>query len=397
MNDKVDVGLAERIARLMARSVSGKMTPEEEHELQEWRDVHPANEALFRKLADTDFIAGEYRRLRTVDASRPLADMRTRIGRRRGLAWRRLGWQVAGAAVAMLCLTWGIFLLREEKQEERQVAHVLTEEEETALYAAQIHPGKTEAVLTLGSGEQVSLGADVQRNERVMRETKKESGKREQPKLNCLSTPRGGEFQITLEDGTEVWLNAETQLIYPDTFNMEERRVKLKGEAYFKVARNEGKPFFVEADGQLVRVYGTEFNVRAYEEDEDVFTTLVSGKVALQPLQGNSAELVLKPGKQAVFDKGLQAMVVRPVDTESVTSWRKGMFVFEEQTLGQIMQDLSRWYNFSYEFREPALRATVFMGTVPRYGDFKEILDILEKSGGLKFRMKDRTVIVAAR
>lgn len=393
MNDKVDIGLAEHIACLIGRNLSGEMTPEEEHELQDWRDAHPANEALFRKLANTDYIAWEYRRLLAVDASRPLADMRTRVGRRRGVAWRRLGWQVAGAAVAMLCLSWGIFLLRQEQQE--GAVHVLTEEEETALYAAQIHPGKTEAVLTLGSGEQVSLGADVRKNEEVMRETKKESGKRKEPKLNCLSTPRGGEFRITLEDGTEVWLNAETQLIYPDTFNMEERRVKLRGEAYFKVARNEGKPFFVETDGQLVRVYGTEFNMRAYEEDEDVFTTLVSGKVALQPLQGNSAELVLKPGRQAVFDKGRQAMVVRSVDTESVTSWRKGMFVFEEQTLGQIMQDLSRWYNFSYEFREPALRATVFMGTVPRYGDFKEILNILEKSGGLKFRMKDRTVIIS--
>ena len=191
-------------------------------------------------------------------------------------------------------------------------------------------------------------------------------------------------------------MNAESKLIYTDTFSANERRLILKVEAYFEVVKDEQKPFYVESNGQVVRVYGTEFNVRSYEEDADIYTTLVSGRVSLQSMNGNEAELILTPGKQAVFDKRQRSTSVRPVDTQVVTSWRRGMFVFEEQNLEQIMRDLSRWYNFSYEFKDTSLRETVFMGSVPRYGDFNEILEILEKSGGVKFRVKDRVVIISA-
>ena len=238
------------------------------------------------------------------------------------------------------------------------------------------------------------MGADQEKNQVAIQQIRTVSKK--EKILNNLTTPRGGEFKITLEDGTQVWLNAESQLIYPDTFSANERRVILKGEAYFEVVKDEQKPFYVESNGQVVRVYGTEFNVRSYEEDADIYTTLVSGRVSLQSMNGNEAELILTPGKQAVFDKRQQSTSVRPVDTQVVTSWRRGMFVFEEQNLEQIMRDLSRWYNFSYEFKDTSLRETVFMGSVPRYGDFNEILEILEKSGGVKFRVKDRVVIISA-
>ena len=218
-----------------------------------------------------------------------------------------------------------------------------------------------------------------------------------QPRFNHLTTPRGGEFEITLEDGTKVWLNAESQLSYPDTFRSDERRVILKGEAYFQVAHNEEKPFYVESDGQLVRVYGTEFNIRSYEEDAAVYTTLISGSVALQVAGNLNAELFLTPGRQAVFDKKEASAFVRSVNTEVVTGWRKGLFVFEEQNLGQIMATLARWYNFDYEFADNVLSETVFMGSVPRYGDFNEVLEILEKSGGLKFRLENHTVIISHR
>ena len=271
---------------------------------------------------------------------------------------------------------------------------VLSEKQETEMYAAQIRPGETKAVLMLNNGVELELGADQEKNQVAIQQIRTVSKK--EKILNNLTTPRGGEFKITLEDGTQVWLNAESQLIYPDTFSANERRVILKGEAYFEVVKDEQKPFYVESNGQVVRVYGTEFNVRSYEEDADIYTTLVSGRVSLQSMNGNEAELILTPGKQAVFDKRQRSTSVRPVDTQVVTSWRRGMFVFEEQNLEQIMRDLSRWYNFSYEFKDTSLRETVFMGSVPRYGDFNEILEILEKSGGVKFRVKDRVVIISA-
>ena len=353
-----------------------------------WRDANPANEVTYQKLLDTVFLEREYKRLRAVKVDRPLADMETRVRYKSVRGYRRLLWQVSSAAAVLLFITSALLYLNTRPDV------VLSEKQETEMYAAQIRPGETKAVLTLNNGVELELGADQEKNQVAIQQIRTVSKK--EKILNNLTTPRGGEFKITLEDGTQVWLNAESQLIYPDTFSANERRVILKGEAYFEVVKDEQKPFYVESNGQVVRVYGTEFNVRSYEEDADIYTTLVSGRVSLQSMNGNEAELILTPGKQAVFDKRQQSTSVRPVDTQVVTSWRRGMFVFEEQNLEQIMRDLSRWYNFSYEFKDTSLRETVFMGSVPRYGDFNEILEILEKSGGVKFRVKDRVVIISA-
>ena len=388
MFDRMDLSLTERIGRLIYRRILGVITAEEVEELDFWRDANPANEVTYQKLLDTVFLEREYKRLRAVKVDRPLADMETRVRYKSVRGYRRLLWQVSSAAAVLLFITSTLLYLNTRPDV------VLSEKQETEMYAAQIRPGETKAVLTLNNGVELELGADQEKNQVAIQQIRTVSKK--EKILNNLTTPRGGEFKITLEDGTQVWLNAESQLIYPDTFSANERRVILKGEAYFEVVKDEQKPFYVESNGQVVRVYGTEFNVRSYEEDADIYTTLVSGRVSLQSMNGNEAELILTPGKQAVFDKRQQSTSVRPVDTQVVTSWRRGMFVFEEQNLEQIMRDLSRWYNFSYEFKDTSLRETVFMGSVPRYGDFNEILEILEKSGGVKFRVKDRVVIISA-
>lgn len=383
----------EELAGLIYRRILGTITPEEAEVLDEWRKIGAANETTYRRLMDTAFLERECRRIKAVNTSRPLADMQSRIGvcedRRRIHLWYRAGVAAAVAGLIFWGVSWFI----------PQSVQPLTEQQTTEMYASQIRPGETKAVLTLENGATVGLGADNGENEAVVRQKRTEAkkGKPEEQKLNQLTTPRGGEFRITLADGTQVWLNAESQLSYPDTFRTDERRVILNGEAYFQVARNEQKPFYVESDGQLIRVYGTEFNVRSYREDEEIYTTLVEGSVALQADNGANAELFLTPGHQAVFDKQTASVYIRPVDTGVVTSWRKGMFVFEEQNLGQIMAELSRWYDFDYEFTDNVLSETVFMGSVPRYGDFNDVLEILEKSGGVKFRMKERTVIVSAR
>lgn len=391
---KTKLKQTETLSRLIWRRILGTIEADEAALLDEWRKASPLNEATYRRLMDTAFLEREWRRIRAVDASRPLADMRARIRRRNVRRFLR-SWGRAGVAAAVVLgfVIGGVLYFRP------QAPQALPVPPETVQYAGQIRHGETKAVLTRDDGTVVNLGADAARNEEAMRRRPKKAKPvaTEAPKLNLLATPRGGEFEVTLVDGTKVWLNAESQLSYPETFRADERRVILKGEAYFQVARNEEKPFYVETDGQLVRVYGTEFNVRSYEEDAAVYTTLVSGSVALQPEGGANAELFLTPGHQAVFHKGNASTFVRAVDTETVTGWRKGMFVFEEQTLGQIMATLGRWYNFEYEFTDNVLTETVFKGSVPRYGDFNEVLEILEKSGGLKFRVREQTVTVAPR
>ncbi|RGV19852.1 FecR family protein [Odoribacter splanchnicus] len=386
----------EEIARLILRRISGTIGEEEAKLLDDWRNADPVNEATYRRLLDSTFLEREWRRMKSVDVARPLADMQAKI--RRGNTRRLVNvWKYAGIAAAVVIgfIVGGVVFFRHDPQLPLTVEG--TGERETALYASQIHPGETKATLTTDDGQVINLGADAAGNEKAMKKRREREKPVGVPRLNHLATPRGGEFEITLEDGTKVWLNAESQLSYPDTFRSDERRVILKGEAYFRVARNEEKPFYVESDGQLVRVYGTEFNIRTYEEDAAVYTTLISGSVALQAAGKLNAELFLTPGRQAVFDKKEASAFVRTVDTEVVTGWRRGLFVFEEQNLGQIMAALARWYNFDYEFTDNVLSETVFMGSVPRYGDFNEVLEILEKSGGVKFRMNGKTVTVSAR
>ena len=144
-----------------------------------------------------------------------------------------------------------------------------------------------------------------------------------------------------------------------------------------------------------VRVYGTEFNIHAYTEDKQIYTTLGSGSIAMQPLDGSKAELVLTPGHQAIFHKKDFSTSIRSVDTQAATSWHTGRFSFEEQTLAQIMRTLARWYKFDYTFEDERLADIVFKGSAPRYANLSEVLSILEKSGGIKFGVKEEKIIIS--
>ena len=171
--------------------------------------------------------------------------------------------------------------------------------------------------------------------------------------------------------------------------------MRIEGEAYFAVATDSLRPFYVETENQLVRVYGTSFNIRYYPEESEVYTTLEKGRVSLQRADDLGGELFLTPGHQSVFAISDMKVRVRPVNTDVVTSWRKGRFVFEHQTLLRIMQDLSRWYDFDYEIADASLGKEEFMGSIPRYSDFTTAISILEKCGGIRFTVADGKVIVS--
>lgn len=387
MNLRNDSERIRRLIGLITRKATGQTTPEEDAALEAWRREDPRNEALLDELLDGRTLGQAFRRRDAVDVSRPLADMEARIHRLHRVPLHRRMWFRYGAAAVVAGLVCGLTLLLRQPDGTTLTADNRTEH----LADSLIHHGSTRALLTRTDGETISLGPDEAENRAVIRALSPKA----QPAvlvMNDLTIPRGGEFKVELEDGTQVWLNAESTLHYPDSFSTDERRVRIEGEAYFKVARDERKPFYVETGGQLIRVYGTEFNVFAYPEEESVRTTLIEGSIALRPADGTAAELVLTPGHQAVFDKDSEVTSVRPVDTEAVTGWRRGVFVFDEQNLEQIMRALSRWYDFDYRFEDDRLRSLEFMGSMPRYGAFSEVLEILAKSCGLTFRLEGRTL-----
>ncbi|MCR5642611.1 MAG: FecR domain-containing protein [Prevotella sp.] len=372
----------ENISFLICKRLVGSITPEEQQELDEWRQQNRYNEAVYQRLNDPERLLVEHHRDQLTDYERPLADMKQRLNIGRHRPWR---YWVAAAVVVGLIAGAGIWWQR---------SIVAPTEELAAEASTEILPGRTQAILTLSSGETIELRNDTlyprpRYNEPTMQANV--------PELATLTTPRGGEFRVVLEDGTEVWLNAESRLSYPEVFDGKERRVQIEGEAYFKVAKNEEKPFIVNSGGQEIRVYGTEFNVHAYSDEADVYTTLVKGSISLRPVNGNQSELMLTPGKQAIFDKAEETARVVNVDTEVVTSWRSGVIVFEDQTMEQIMRTLSRWYDFDYEFLDRQTAETVFMGSIPKYGTFDEVCDIFHKLGGIRLHQQGRKVIISAK
>lgn len=382
------------ISWLICKQILGSITDEEKEVLDKWCRQSQQNEDAFQRLMNTDRLSLEHRRSRLTDYHRPLEDMKRRLrieadeepltvhhSSRRTMTYAIL----SAAAVLLLIFGVSVFLKQQGTEQGGPQKPVIAKTE--------ILPGRTQAVLTLDNGKQVELGTDVQSNTKAIAEVT--NG--EAIAFNNLTTPRGGEFKVTLEDGTEVWLNADSRLRYPETFEGNERRVEVSGEAYFKVAHHADKPFYVVSGGQEVRVYGTEFNVHAYEDEASIFTTLVEGSISLKPVNGNKSELMLTPGKQAVFNKDDASAHVRKVDTEVVTSWRSGVFVFEDQSLEQIMRTLSRWYDFQYEFADAKVASTVFMGSIPRYGSFGEVVEIFDKIGGVKLRQRDGKVVISTK
>lgn len=254
---------------------------------------------------------------------------------------------------------------------------------------------RSEVLLDTLSVSRVALASGVslrKEGERVVYESSRKANAVEL-KYNELIIPRGGEYDLVLEDGTHVWMNADSRLRYPMAFGEGERRVYLEGEAYFDVERDTARPFVVETGRQIVRVLGTAFNVNAYPDDEVHYATLVRGSVAVGNKRDGDSR-VLRPGEQIVMRAETGEVIVRQVDVRQVVAWKEGMFVFDGQTLEQIMSKLSRWYNVTVFYRNPGAKPLVFKGNLPRYSDFRQVLDILERSSDVRFGVRGRTVTV---
>ena len=207
---------------------------------------------------------------------------------------------------------------------------------------------------------------------------------------STLNIPKGMIFDVVLEDGTHIWLNADSKLHFPATFDDDERRVRLEGEGYFDVAHDAGRPFVVETPGQAVTVLGTQFNVSAYPDEQKEFTTLVEGSVSLS-LPGGGSETMLRAGQQAVLSSASGKFLVNEVDTGDISIWRAGMFSFDGHTLSEVFVMLSRWYDFDYSL-DSALDDIVFKGNLRVTEDVNSIFRIIERSGQVEIAARGKTI-----
>lgn len=215
----------------------------------------------------------------------------------------------------------------------------------------------------------------------------------EQEIWNTMETMTGMEYTLVLTDGTQIFMNAETQVTFPVSFRGSERRIRLSGEAYFEVAKDTVHPFIVETEGAEVRVLGTSFNVRAYEGEREMVTTLVEGKVAVSD---SLTELEIHPGEQAVCMLAEGYIDVRRVDVSLYTAWRSGKFIFHNEPLEKIMIYLSHWYGFECRFLDNKAREVRIGASLNRYEDVTPILLMLRKTNLVDVTLVDNVLYISS-
>ena len=210
---------------------------------------------------------------------------------------------------------------------------------------------------------------------------------------STLSVPKGGEYRIVLSDGSKVWLNSDSRLRFPSPFSGDKRTVFLEGEAYFEVAHDTQKPFVVSTEDMSIRVLGTKFNVKAYAEDEAVYTTLVSGSVRTNNKQSTYSTL-LSPNEQCIYYPGNNRMETRKIDPQTFLGWVQGRFIFENETLEEILKQLGRWYDTEIFYQNPRVAKYRFTGNVDRFDQISTLLHMIEKTYPVSFTINGRTIVV---
>ena len=393
------------IAILIGKYLDDSLDADERIALDEWIHASDNNRDLFTELNDRQQVAAHLQRFYAYDSDRIARKISEQIPAfatppaapvYRMPFIRRWGW----AAAAVILLGGSTYLW---------LSHEKTPVNSPASNLAAIAPGREGAILTLADGRQVSLdsmgngvithqsgAAVVMSNGKLVYDAAGENSTNIE--YNKMTTPKGRQFQVTLPDGTKVWLNAASSIRYPTAFTGKERRVDVTGEVYFEIAKDANKPFFVNINNKgTIEVLGTLFNVNAYDNEKSIHTTLLDGSVRVAVSTTNS--VILKPGQQASIKQAAgmhmpeeKITVVNNPDLEKVMAWKNDLFNFEGADLGEVMRQLERWYNIDvvYENGIPDMK---YMGEMSRQIPLADLLVILKKTE-VDFRVEGRTLIV---
>ena len=375
------------IANLIYRERMNLISEEERQKLEAWLEEDADHRKVFDEIAgeaDWQHLPEIYR---SVDHRKNWRQLEKKLVRPVHSIRKWIGY------AASVCLLVGAAWMGVKLSAEKETLPLAQKQHETFKAILHMQDGKQVAL----TGENAVIAADsaMGRIEQVKRTL---VYKAKNPVMyahkNTLEVPNGGEFNLVLADGTKVWLNAGTKLTYPVVFFGEERRVKLKGEAYFEVTKDETHPFVVEMKKMEVQVLGTSFNLRAFGEEERTVATLVTGKIRVKTEKDT---LVLRPDQQAVLAHEGDLLELKEVDAETYRAWTHGKFVFRRERLEMIMADISRWYNVPVFYEQSSVKEMEFSGIMARYGDLRETLNMLEKTDKVMFDINPERIIVKAK
>ena len=381
-----------KIARWIAEDLANVIHTVDKKELDDWLAESGENSTTYQELIEA-FISGEGNPPYSErEVQQQLKIFYARKNKKSILIkyWYRY------AAILVVLIGLAGFIRWQMSQKDRKTVDVMKP-------SIQMAQGTTRLILS--TGKEIMLtdslqivkeepSVDIQVSAQGLFYNKGETTD-EKDVYNKLLVPRGGEFKVQLADGTNVWLNSQSELRYPVRFEGKERVVYLKGEGYFEVAPNRKKPFIVKTSESIdVKVLGTKFNIAAYAEDVDVTTTLIEGSVeVILPKQ----VMPIVPNEQLVFNKLDNTYKRKQVDASIYAGWKDGAFVFEDQTLEQIMERLRRWYEMEVFYTNEEIKNYRFTGDLMKYENFEKAVRMIEEVAGAKVEINGKCVIIGAK
>lgn len=406
--------LYQHVDELIVKHLQQSLTEAEQLELQQWINLSAENKQLFDRLTQQESVQQELKQLYRFNEEKGWSMIKTQYGfgkealeetGSRRFKWGR--WAVAAGIVGLLFVA-GYFLNRKEGPS------TIAQDDKKNLQTDVKAPDKNRAMIILADGSKVYL--DSSTNGELVKQgdvklVKNADGSVEYSSAfaeaspdkrelvyNTLSNPRGSiVIDMTLSDGSKVWLNAGSSITFPVAFIGNERKVSITGEAYFEVAHNAAKPFYVSKGEITIQVLGTKFNVNAFDDEAELKVTLLEGKVQVTGSgTATNQTLMLKPGEQAVYYSNTVKLTKETaVDVEQVMAWKNERFIFSGNDIRSVMRQLSRWYDVDIQY-EGSIPADEFIGVISRsrYENISSILNILEKTKTVQFKVEGRRVTV---
>ena len=385
---------AYRVAYLIAGFIRHTLTEQEHDELDNWVNENDHNMQLFEDLTDEKNLAANLEWMDKVQTEQSYQSMQEK-GAFKAPSPKFYNKRIWLAAASVIVLLGVFFIYKYNSSKPGFVEDIVTAD--TTL----LKPGGNRATLTLSNGKEIDLsyaktgviqdgsGSLVNKTADGELVYAKDSVVSHVAVFHTLSTPVGGQYQVTLPDGTKVWLNAATTIKYPPAFGGKERKVELTGEAYFEVAKNIRKPFRVLLDDSTtIIVTGTHFNIQAYKNENEQEVTLLEGSVNVASATKTTK---LEPGTQAVIkDKEITKRNVS--DTEEITGWKDGLFVFHDAPIESIMTQIERWYGAKIIYK--ANTKQLFNATILRKDPLAKVLKLLELNGYVHFKIENNIIYV---
>ena len=385
--------IPEQILVLIEKYLAGKASAEEVGQLSDWyRQFNDSS----TELEPTDQL--DETQLGSRIKSRLLTTIRNQAAPVPVSNPRR--WLIPAAAILILLSVAAYFVFNPGNKGQAIAAN-----NNKTIQSSPILPGGNKAVLILADGSSIILDSTTNgiiSQQGAVKVNKLENGllvymvngrqvtENDEAFYNTISTPRGGQYQVSLSDGTKVWLNAASSIRFPVIFTGTTRKVEITGEAYFEVEKNTKMPFIVKAGESEVEVLGTHFNVNAYNDEATIRTSLLEGSVKVSA--GKGPKEYLQPGQQSGITKDGKIRIYDHVDMEEVMAWKEGRFQFKSADLNTILRQISRWYDVDIEYRNNV--NLHFTGQLPRSSQASSFFEKLEMTGEVHFKVDGRKIIV---